>query len=83
MKMINISLFKAIAARDALEEKLGVHMHVSDNCGGLYFKFDEVPSQEVLDFLADYFANHEDGHMEMLLSQSRKNFSLVDKVEKK
>jgi hypothetical protein len=66
----------------AVEEKFGVHMHISDNCSGLYFKFDESPAQEILDFLKDYFANHPDGHMEMVLGPNNKNFSLVDKLEK-
>lgn len=82
MAMINISIFKAIAVQKEVEEKFGVHMHIVDNCSGLYFKFDEEPAQEVLDFLKEYFANHEDGHMEMALGPNNMNFSLVDKLEK-
>jgi hypothetical protein len=53
-------------------------MHISDNCSGLYFKFDEEPSQEILDFLKDYFANYETGSLYMVLGLNNKNFSLVD-----
>lgn len=82
MTMKNISIFKAMAVQKEVEEKFGIHMHIVDNCSGLYFKFDEAPSQEVIDFLEEYFANHEDGHMEMLFVPSKMNFSLVDKLEK-
>ena len=82
MAMVNLSIFKAMEVQKAVEEKFGVHMHIVDNCSGLYFKFDEAPGQEVLDFLKEYFAGHEDGHMEMLLSPNNMNFSLVDRIEK-
>lgn len=83
MRMMNISIFKAIEVQKEVEEKFGVHMHIVDNCSGLYFKFDEAPKDELIDFLKEYFANHEDGHMEMLLAPNNMNFSLVDKVEKR
>jgi hypothetical protein len=78
MAMVNLSIFKAMEVQKVVEEKFGVHMHISDNCSGLYFKFDESPSQEIIDFLEEYFANYETGSLYMVLGPNNKNFSLVD-----
>ena len=50
MAMVNISIFKAMEFQKAVEERFGVHIHISDNCSGLYFSFDEPASDEIIEF---------------------------------
>lgn len=79
MRMVNISIFKAMEFQKAVEEKFGLHIHVSDNCSGLYFKFDEPASDELIDFARDYFANFEDGALDIILTPNKLNLSLAEK----
>ena len=81
MRMVKISIFKAIEFQKAVEEKFGVHIHVSDNCSGLYFTFDDAPAEEIIDFARDYFANHEDGSMDIILTPNHLHMSLAEKEQ--
>lgn len=79
MAMVNISIFKAMEFQKAVEERFGVHIHISDNCSGLYFSFDEPASDEIVDFARGYFADFEGRSLDIVLTPNRTHLSLEDK----
>ena len=78
MRTVNISIFKAKEFQKTVEEEFGIHIHVSDNCSGLYFNFDEPPTQELIDFAKDYFAKHENGKLDVVLSPNQEHMTLAE-----
>ena len=79
MRSVNISLIKAVEFQKAVEEKFGIHIHISDNCSGLYFNFDEPPTQELLDFSREYFGKPENGRLDIVLTPGHEHMSLAEK----
>ena len=68
--MQRFGFFEAGEMQKEIEEKLGVHIHLHDQCGGgLWFDLDE-PNPEVMDYMIKYlkardckFKVSEDGTM--------------------
>ena len=76
--MAMITYFDAADMQRDVEEKFGVHIHIHDTCGGLYFSFDDEPSRDILEYVRKYWANHTKGSWRIMLTPDNLNFSLSD-----
>ncbi len=53
--MKTVTYENVLVMKKAVSEKFGLYLHFHDGCGSQYFSFDEPVSEEVQEWLKDYF----------------------------
>lgn len=59
-----------------LMEKFNIYLHFHDACGGQYFSFDEVPSNDVLKYTENFFKNI---NCKIIISDNKLTFYIKEK----
>lgn len=64
---------QVLEMKKAVDEVFHLNVHFHDACGGQYFSLDEKPSQELEDFITEYFAKK---NIAVEFTTDRKRFTL-------
>lgn len=72
-----LTLTEAAELKGLAEQQFAVSLHFHDACGGQYFSFDEVPSDEVLKHAENFFRNM---NYKIQISDDKLSFYIKEKI---
>lgn len=71
--MFVVDLFKIVDLKKELDARFGIKLHVHDCCSMQYFSFDDIVSDEVINFIKEYFAKE---RSTVVFDEDKKSFHL-------